>query len=109
MYIGRKWPIARAEHMTEDGVAWIAESRAGTGTWVIREEGAPEGSVLDSPIRGAAFEFNEPEDGFMLATTKEQREALGMSDDVWHELEVQLRRDYEKRQAEKLKSQGYKV
>jgi len=45
----------------------------------------------------------------MLATTKEQREALGMSDDVWHELEVQLRRDYEKRQAEKLKSQGYKV
>jgi len=45
----------------------------------------------------------------MLVMTREQREALGMSDAVWHELEVQLRQDYEKRQAEKLKSQGYKV
>lgn len=96
MNIVRKWPIARAEHIDEEGVAWIAESRAGTGTWVIRQTG-PE------TIVGHAVEFDSNREGVMLPLSAEARKDLKMSDEVHFELEVQLRRDYEKRQEEKIR------
>jgi len=94
-YMTRKWPIARAE-VTEEDNCWIAESRAGTGTWVICEDEATD--TLDFPIRGAMFEFDEEQPGVLLPMTPEQREALKMPDSVYHELEVQLRLSYKERE-----------
>jgi hypothetical protein len=96
MHLVRKWPIARAEHIDKEGIAWLAESRAGSGTWVIRETDADNNNIV-----GHMVEFDDNRQGVMLPLEAEIRKALGMSDDVFFELEVQLRRDYEKRQEAK--------
>jgi hypothetical protein len=105
MSINRKWAVARAEHIDHDGsLCWIAEVRAGTGTWVIREneadESLPAGAEGQLPIAivGAMFPF--PEDGgedMPLTMTPEQRTALGMSDETYQALNVALRLDDERR------------
>ena len=100
MSIVRKWPFARAEIIDHDGVSWIAECRAGTGTWVIREDGSGAQVPPDDlgretaprSIRGAMFDFPY-EGGLLLSMTQEQREWLGMSDETYHEINVQLRMD----------------
>jgi hypothetical protein len=86
MSITRKWAIARVEHIDDDGVSWIAETRAGTGTWVIREDGSDEPFELV----GAMFPF-PAEPGLLLTMTVEQRAKLHMSDEVYQLLNVELR------------------
>ena len=93
MYITSKYPVARAEHIDEDGISWIAEIRAGAGTWVIRDGyGGP------FPIVGVGFPFpSEP--GLLLNATAEQRARLGMSDEVYQQLNVDLRLQQERQDA----------
>jgi hypothetical protein len=94
MSIIRKWPIARAEWMTDDGVGWIAEARAGTGVWVIRENGEHDEAGAET-LRGLMVDFPEQEGSLMLVMTPAQRESLEMDDRTYHELNVGLQRDYE--------------
>lgn len=96
MSITRKWPIARAEIYDEDGVEWIAEARAGTGVWVIRD-GNDEKALPDrsETLRGLYVDFPDQEGGLMLVLTPAQREDLGMDDRTYHELNVALSRDFE--------------
>ena len=99
MSIVRKWAFARAEVIDDEGVAWIAESRAGTGTWVIREDHQSAHVPPDDigrettpiSIRGAMFDFPCEGGGLLLTMTPEQREWLGMSDMTYHEINVALR------------------
>jgi hypothetical protein len=96
MSIVRKHPIARAEHIDDAGIAWIAEARAGTGTWVIREE-----QEDPAALRGRFFEFSDEDGDLTLRATAEERTALGMSDDTYQRLNVVLQLDYERRQRER--------
>ena len=112
MSIERKWAIARAAVYAEDGIIWVAESRAGTGTWLMRENEDEDNNWpqdeegRDSPVyglKGAFFPFAGEHEGVILYMTKEQREHIGMPDDVYHRLEVDLELSYqekEKRTAE---------
>ena len=105
MTIIRKWDCARAELITDELVCWIAETRANTGTWVIRE-GLGEGNeaviypeipgTADSII-GAMFPFDDELQGQLLVMTQEQREALGMPLKVYEKLNDMLRYDLHKR------------
>ncbi len=83
MTIIRKWDCARAELITDELVCWIAETRANTGTWVIRE-GLGEGNETVTvtypnipgyypnapwsltPIVGAMFPFDDELQGQLL-------------------------------------------
>ena len=96
----RKWAFARVEHFDEDLVAWIAESRAGTGTWVIRECEGEDGR--DDLIKGIMVPFCEHREGTLLPISKEDREALGMSEDTWAALEAGLRVDQKERERKRL-------
>lgn len=108
MSIIRKWAFARAEVYDENGVAWIAEARAGTGTWVLRDPdavGDPDGQIpVDDlgreqqprGLRGAMFPFTDQESMLLLMTT-EQREALGMSDATYQAINVELGLDQRRR------------
>jgi hypothetical protein len=123
MDIARKWCFARAEVRDYDaGVTWIAEARARTGIWVIRElDDAPVGDEEDeeaefaghewtrrrppsvddrgvpdypTPLFGAMFCF--PADGSgdpLLNMTIEQREWLSMPDAVYQQLNIDLKLD----------------
>lgn len=96
MSITRKWAFARAEYIDPDtSVAWIAESRAGTGTWVIRECDGEDGR--DDLIRGIMVPFDDSREGTLLAISSEDREGLGMSEATLHVLEVELRLDQQAR------------
>jgi hypothetical protein len=90
MSITRKWAIARVEHIDDDGVNWIAETRAGTGTWVIREGWIDNEARLPFEIVGDMFPF-PAEPGLLLTMSVEQRAKLHMSDDVYQLLNVELR------------------
>ncbi len=107
MAIIRKWDCARAEYITDELVCWIAETRAGTGTWVIREGIGennermtyPDVPGTCEPIVGAMFPFDDEHEGQLLVMTPEQREALSMPDEVYEELNRILRYDMHKRLA----------
>lgn len=98
----RKWSIARSEIFDEGGVAWLAEARAGTGVWVIREDHSvkpPQDDLRErqpSAIRGAIFDFAEDGPVTMLTMTPEQRAWLGMSDATYQSLNVELRLSFER-------------
>lgn len=85
----------------QDGVAWIAECRANTGTWLIREdESVTIADDLDREckpqgIRGAMFPFVQ-EAGLLLMMTPEQRKDLGLSDATYHEINVELSLAYKR-------------
>lgn len=95
MNITRKWAFARAEYIDpDDGTAWIAESRAGTGTWVIRED-ETEGLVMYVPrgiLRGVSCPFGDDAPATLLAITDAQRASLEMSVATMVELERLLQR-----------------
>jgi hypothetical protein len=93
--ITRKWPIARAEWIDDDGTSWIAEARAGTGVWVICEHGDYDADSGTQPLRGLMVEFPDQEGSLMLVMAPAQRESLEMDDRTYHELNVALQRDYE--------------
>ena len=97
----RKWAFARAQ-VWDEGVLWLAESRAGSGTWVIREvddEDPPSLALVDALVEGemvegltgAYFPFHGDHQGILLYMTPEQREALSMSDAAYAEIEAALR------------------
>lgn len=92
--IVRKWVIARAEHIDEEGVAWIAETRAGTGTWVIHDRGG-------DALRGLMVEFDDERSGVLLALSEEDQAKLGMSAGTMASLEATLRRNFERYEARK--------
>jgi hypothetical protein len=94
-----KSAFARAE-MYGDGTFWIAECRRNDGTWVIRE--AADGADDGPAIFGEMFPFPEDCSGVMLLVmTAEERDALGMSDRTYQELNALLRKDDAARQATK--------
>lgn len=95
MSIVRKWPIARAEWMTDEGVDWIAEARAGTGVWVIRGTGDYDRATGVETLRGLMVDFPEEEGSLMLVLSQRQRDEIGMDDRTYHELNLGLQRDYE--------------
>lgn len=92
MNITRNWAFAVAAVHDEDGVTWIAESRARTGTWIVREAVAESHRFAPNgvPVVGAFFELDAS--GSLLPMSAEDREAIGMSDGTYVELEHQLRR-----------------
>jgi hypothetical protein len=87
MSIDRKWAFARTVVWDHDTCnPWVAESRAGTGTWVV---------VANDPtdpdnVSGRFFDFDDDHEGTLLYMTPEQREAMGMSDAVYAELNAAL-------------------
>lgn len=95
MSIIRKWPIARAEWTTEEGIDWIAEARAGTGVWVIRSNNDYDRANGIESLRGVMVDFPDEEGSLMLVMSPKQREDLGMDDRTYHELNLRLQRDYD--------------
>lgn len=96
----RKWAFAHAQVWDENGDIWLAESRAGSGTWVIHEGGdspPPHRDLIDSShyqpsgLIGAFFPFHEDHTGVLLYMTPEQRAALAMPDAVYTEINDCLR------------------
>lgn len=84
--IDRKWPIARAEvYDPDNGWTWVAESRAGTGTWVVRDSAENmEDDGLGrcygaSRLVGGFFGFTE-DNYSMLEMTPAQMADLGMTE-----------------------------
>lgn len=90
----RKWPIARAELTTEEGVSFIAEARAGTGVWVVRD-GFGNDDDGSARLRGLMTDFPDEEGSAMLVLTAAQRAELEMDDRTYLELNVRLSRDFE--------------
>lgn len=88
----RNWVYARAEYLgsdSEDGNIsydgdWIAETRARTGTWVLRE--------WDGKLTAAMFPWSPTFEGgpMLLTMTPEQRAEMGMSDETYTSLNVRL-------------------
>lgn len=97
MSIDRKWEIAHAV-VWDDDTVWVAETRAKTGTWVVRElrgDRDEEHPVFGwSAIGGAYFPFDEEQTGCLLHMSIAEREALRMSDEVFSELNVSLRSSF---------------
>lgn len=109
-------PCARAEVYDGDelddtpGTSWIAEVRWRQGAWVIRDNlgddppvSIPDDAVVKNrihdvePLRGGWFPWVEGHNEMLLLMEPEQRAALGMSDAVYQQLNVDLRLDFEKR------------
>ena len=86
MKITSNWDFARAEVDDTDGVGWIAEARARTGTWVIRQH------ANDFVVIGLMVPLDE-DSSMLLSLSEAQRKTLDMSDDTYQRLNVSLRLD----------------